>query len=221
MNPILLIITICLYVISVVFALLSGMAAKRIRPGKILMPMAFHIVLVFTGTVFLALIPEEPVSHYLLLCGVCSGVALSGWALRNESLAGFLRIYLACYLLSLPLFLWSPSLLFYVISGSYSEYREEQQIHLNSNYHLIEQQSMLVNNGAPIRYKVVRKFGIYNQTLARNLDFGEPLKSARLMEISKDTMIIAVTTVSAKSDTIGFRPGMKKSVITRKKRDDP
>lgn len=217
MNPLLLIVTICLYVISVVFALLSGMAAKRIRPGKILMPMAIHLVLVFTGTVFLALLPEEPLSHYLLLCGICTGVALSGWALRNETLAVFFRVYLGCYLLSLPLFLWSPSLLFYIISGSHSEFREEQQIHLSNNYHLIEQQSMLANKGEPIRYKVVRKFGIYNQTLARNLDFGEPLRTASLEKISKDTMIISVTTVSSRKDTIGFRPGMKKSVITRKK----
>jgi len=217
MNPLLLIITICLYVISVVFALLSGMAAKRIRPGKILMPMAIHLVLVFTGAVFLTLLPEEPVSHYLLLCGICTGVALSGWALRNNSLSRFFRFYLGCYLLSLPLFLWSPSLLFYMISGSYAEYREEQQIHLSGNYHLIEQQSMLVNAGEPIRYKVVRKFGIYNQTLARNLDFGEPLRSAFIMEITKDTMIIVVTTASSRMDTVGFRPGMKKSSITRKK----
>jgi len=219
MNPILLIVTICLYVLSVVFALLSGMAARRIRPGKILMPMAIHLVLVFTGTIFLALLPEEPVSHYLLLCGICTGVALSGWALRNDSLSVFFRFYLGCYLLSLLLFLWSPSLLFYIISGNYSEYREEQQIHLSSNYHIIEQQSMLVSKGEPIRYKVVRKFGIYNQTLARNLDFGEPLSNARLMKISKDTMIIVVTTVSSRTDTVGFRPGMKKSVITRRKTD--
>lgn len=217
MNPVLLIVTICLYVTSVVFALLSGMAAKRIRPGKILIPMAIHLVLIFTGGVFLLILQGQLLSNYLLLAGVCSGVAIAGWALRNNSIPWFLRIYLGSYLLSLPVFLWSPSLLFYTISGNYPAYRPEQQLDLGKNYHIIEQQSMLKTGQDSIRYKVVRKFGIYNQTLARNLDFGEPISKATTVKIADDTMIIAVETASAVKDTIGFRPGMKKNTITRKK----
>ncbi len=146
-----LIITICVYILSLVLALLLGMAGKKFRNESIRLPLAFHLVLLSLTLIFFLSFPAQEMSKYLLLFSVCSGLSLSAWAIRNSSLNMLFRIYLASYLLSLFVFLWSPALLFYSISGNYQKFRNEQAFNLKDNYYLVEQQSMVRSLNTPTR----------------------------------------------------------------------
>ena len=216
MNPVQLIITICFFIISLVASLLLGMTSRKFRNESIRLPLAIHGITAFFAIVFYFIFYGHPIGEYLLLFTICSGVILSGWAIRNTYPVLPVRIYLISYLLTVLLFLWSPSLLFYTISGNYRLYRPEQQFNLKSNYFLVEQQSMMTNGDMPVRYKVIRKFGIYNKTLARDLDFGGRLKDAGLVQLNDDTVIVDGVFPDKQHHMIGFRPGMVKNQITRK-----
>ena len=215
MDPILLVFTICLYILSLVISLLLGMTAKRFPGEKIRLPAAFHFVLLFLALGFIFILQHGIIGNYLLLLAVCTGTALSGWSLRNEWIRMPMRIYLAAWLLLVPVFLWSPSRIFYVISGNYQYFRAEQQFNLQSNYYLVEQQSMLQEQKVT-KYKVIRKFGIYNKTLARDVDFGARLASVQLIQLNDDTLILDGKWADSSIHRIGLKPGMKKNTITRK-----
>lgn len=216
MDQLQLILTICLYILSIVATLILGMVSGRFGPAAFRLGMAIHGGLLGLTALFYLAFREIPAWHYLLLTSVCSGLALSGWALRSPTLNRAWKTYFAAWLISIPVFLWSPSLLFYSISGHLSEYRPELEIHLGSNTYLTEQQSMLNTGETPSGFKVIRKYGIYNKTLVRNLDFGRTPVQARLEEVDKDSLVIHATLSDGSSRSIGFNPGMKKNTITRK-----
>ena len=215
MDPILLVFTICLYILSLVVSLLLGMTSRRFAAESIRFPFAVHAILIFLSIVFLVSFSGQLVGNYLLLLGVCSGIALGGWAIRNTWLAWPLRIYLFAFLLTIPVFLWTPSSVFYAISGNYDKWKPEQEFNLESNVFLVEQQSMLQEQ-TKVRYKVIRKFGIYNKTLIRDVDFGSRLSAARLIELTADTLILEGINQTRESIRLGLKPGMKKNTITRK-----
>lgn len=215
MDPILLVFTICLYILSLVVSLLLGMTSRRFAAESIRLPFAVHAILIFLSIVFLVGFSGQILGHYLLLLGICSGIALGGWAIRNTWLGWPLRIYLFAFLLSIPVFLWSPSSVFYSISGNYDKWKPEQEFNLESNVFLVEQQSMLQEQ-VKVRYKVIRKFGIYNKTLIRDVDFGSRLSSAKLIELTSDTLILEGVNQSRALVRLGLKPGMKKNTITRK-----
>lgn len=216
MDTIQLILTICFYIISFVLALLLAMTSRKLRDDSIRLPFATHLLLAFLTIVFSFTFPGQSISEYLLLFTVCSGVALSLWALRNRYLSLPVKVYLGAYLLTILLFFWSPSLLFYSISGNFGLYRPEQQFNLSSNYYLVEQQSMIRNENLPVLYKVIQKFGIYNKTIARDLDFGNVLSAAKLVTMNPDTLIIEGRYANQQRARIGTKPGMKSNQISRK-----
>jgi len=215
MDPILLVVTICFYILSLVTALLLGMTAKRFKPESIRMFLAVQVILLFFALAILIKFNEFLAGNYLLLISICMGTTLAGWAIRNTQLKTPFRIYLLLYLLLVPVFLWSPSRIFYAISGNLQRYKPEQEFNLQSNYYLVEQQSMLQQQDR-VRYKIIRKFGIYNKTLARDVDFGERLHDIRLIELNSDTVILDGVLSDHSLKRIGLKPGMKKNTITRK-----
>ncbi len=216
MHALQLIPTICFFIISIVLSLLLALMSRKFQPESIRLPLAFHLVLASFTLVFSFTFPGQVISEYLLLFTVCSGLALAGWALRNSYPGLLLKIYLGIYLVTIPVFFWSPSLLFYTISGNYGLYHPEQEFKLRADYYLMEQQSMLKARELPVRYKVIQKFGIYNKTLARDLDFGKTLARARLIELTEDTLIIEGQTADNQKSRIGLKPGMNKNKIIRK-----
>ncbi|MBL7922789.1 MAG: hypothetical protein JNL88_01185 [Bacteroidia bacterium] len=216
MDAVQLIITICLYIVSIVISLLLGMTSRRFNPESIRLPVAFHLILLFLALVFALIFQGHAISQYMILFSICSGLSLSGWALRNTYLKRPLKIYFGLFLFTVPLFLWSPSLLFYSISGNYGHYRPEQEFRLQSNYFLVEQQSMLHTGMEPVKYKVIRKYGIYNKTLARDLDFRKRLVAVELVRLSEDTLVLEGRLETGQSSRLGVKPGMKKNKITRK-----
>lgn len=216
MDQIELVLTICLYILSIVAALILGMISKRFSEPALRLGLSIHVGLIALTLLFFLAFVEISTWHYLMLLSVCSGLALSGWVLRSPTVHKALKAYFGAWLLTVLLFLWSPSLLFYTISGHLSDYRPELEFHLGSNTFLTEQQSMLNTGTSSGRFKVIRKYGIYNKTLVRNLDFGQTPVQARLEEISQDSMVIHAALADGSTRSLGFNPGMKKNSIVRK-----
>lgn len=216
MNAILLVTTICSYILSVVVSLLLGMISKRLNPNGLRIGLAVHGGLL--ALALLSFLCGFPVSTTgpLMLSAVCSGLALSGWGLRNTLLPLPLRLYLGSFLFSVVVFIWSPSLLFYTISGHFSEYRPEHQVHLRGNHYLVEQQSMLQGTPGEGGYKVIRKYGIYNKTLTRDLHPKAIPSSASLTELGPDSLRIDLSYDDGSSESIHFRSGMKRNRIERR-----
>jgi hypothetical protein len=216
MNALLLVLTICTYILSIVGALLMGMVSARLNPNFLRAGIAMHFALLAMATIaYLTRLPATIQGVFLLL-GVCTGLIFSGWALRNKQLSMYFRIYLGAYLISILVFIWSPSLLFYSISGHWNEYRPEQQIHLKGNHYLVEQQSMLQGTQGEGGYKVIRKYGIYNKTLVRDLRPKGIPKTARLTEITGDSMRIDLVFADGSQEALSFRAGMKRNRIERR-----
>lgn len=216
MDQLELVLTICLYILSIVTALILGMISRRLSEQGLRLGLSIHVALIALTVVFLFAFPEAQAWHYTMLLAVCTGLSLSGWILRSSAGKKIVKAYFGVFLLSIPVFLWSPSLLFYSISGHLSEFRPELEFHLGSNTYLTEQQSMLNTGRAPTGFKVIRKYGIYNKTLVRNLNFGQTPLQARLEEIRPDSMVIHATLANGRTQSIGFKPGMKKNSIVRK-----
>jgi len=221
MDQLELVLTICLYILSIVTALILGMISRRFSEQALRLGISIHVALIALAIVIYIVFPEADAWHYALLLSVCSGLSLSGWVLRSPSANTFIKAYFGSWLLSILVFLWSPSLLFYTISGHLSEFRSELEFHLGSNTYLTEQQSMLNTGKSPGGFKVIRKYGIYNKTLVRNLNFAEAPVQARLEEIRADSMVIHATLADGRIQSIGFHPGMKKNSIVRKPGNKP
>jgi hypothetical protein len=158
--------------------------------------------------------PSTEIGNYFMSIAFCSGLIIAGWAIRKSEKLVY-RIYFGIYFSSVLLFLYSPSLLFYSISGNFANRRTEQQFRLEKNYFLIEQQSMLQLLSNVTAYKVSQKFGIYNRTIARDIRFDGRLDSVQLVALTEDTLILRGY-LQGKKKEINLKPGMNKSHVVRK-----
>lgn len=214
MNPLLLITTITLYLVSLVGSFVLTLLSKKFSNQKLNILVTIHFIITGFALSTSFIKGEGSTKNYLMSIAFCSGLIIAGWAIRKAG-NKILKIYFATFFASIILFLYSPSLLFYSISGNFSQRRREQQFRLEKNYYLIEQQSMLQLLSNVTAYKVSQKFGIYNRTIARDIQFEGVVDSAQVILMSDDTLIIRGYLKGSSKD-IHLKPGMNKSKITRK-----
>ncbi len=214
MNALLLITTIMLYIVALVGTFVLTVLSKKFSNKSLNIFIVIHLVLATTAITTTLLIPLNEIGNYFMSIAFCSGLLIAGWAIRKSEKLIY-RIYFGIYFASVILFLYSPSLLFYSISGNFANRRTEQQFRLEKNYYLIEQQSMLQLLSNVTAYKVSQKFGIYNRTIARDIRFDGRLDSVQLVALTDDTLIIRGF-VAGKTKEINLKPGMNKSQVVRK-----
>ena len=77
---------------------------------------------------------------------------------------------------------------------------------------------MLTLNDEAIKYKIIRKFGIYNKTLVRNVDFKNRLVNIKPLILTADSIAVRGYLTSGDSIDVGFIPGVKKEKITIKRK---
>ncbi|HQK98451.1 MAG TPA: hypothetical protein PLH61_10545 [Bacteroidia bacterium] len=189
MNALLLITTIMLYIVALVGTFVLTVLSKKFSNGMLNIFIVIHLFLVVTAITTTLLMPSTEIGNYFMSIAFCSGLIIAGWAIRKSEKLVY-RIYFGIYFSSVLLFLYSPSLLFYSISGNFANRRTEQQFRLEKNYFLIEQQSMLQLLSNVTAYKVSQKFGIYNRTIARDIRFDGRLDSVQLVALTEDTLIL-------------------------------
>ena len=214
MSASILISTIIFFILSLVSAVLLSMSSDKIKAIRFKQIVTLHFIVLATTITIHFSAQHNTVYQVLFLVTVCSGVAISGWAIRTKSASRILKFYLGSYLISILLFLYSPSLLFYFISGNQEKYSANQEIKLKENCYLVRQQSMLSLSSENVRYKVIEKYGIYNKTLIRNLNFTKKIDSVHLIKFTADTIVLRGYIPQHDSLDLGFRPGIKENTIT-------
>ena len=212
-----LIITIICFILSLVLGLVFAMSFKKINASfsKIGSILHFTFLIIAISTYFK--LSNELIHHYSTLFTFCSGLILAGFIIRKEQIKKILKYYFSAYLLLIILFLYSPSLLFYLIGGNISNYQSAQEVRLKENYYLVEQQSMLQIVSKDYKYKVIQKFAIYNKTIARDIYFTDKITNATLLQFNKDTIVIEGRIKGDSIITVGLKPGMKSNTIEQKR----
>ena len=201
MNALLLITTIMLYIVALVGTFVLTVLSKKFSNKSLNVFITIHLVLVVIAIAFALIQLKNDIGNYFMSIAFSSGLFIAGWAIRKSEKL-ITRIYFGIYFASILLFLYSPSLLFYSISGNFANRRTEQQ-------------SMLQLLSNVTAYKVSQKFGIYNRTIARDIRFDGRIDSVQLVTLNDDTLIMRGY-INGISKEIHLKPGMNKNQIVRK-----
>lgn len=213
MSPTLLILSICLYLMSLVASLLIGIASKRFSPTAIRIPILIHFLLLITSLLLYFI--DVPLHHSFMLITFCSGLLISVWTLRKKEHSLPIKIYFGIFLLSIILFISSPGKLFYLISGNIHQYKAEKKIELQDNYFLIEQRSMFTVPSDSTPYKIVKQSGFYKKTLLRDILLEDEIDKGRMILATEDTIVVEFSFKSKDKQIRGFKPGNQKNTLRK------
>jgi hypothetical protein len=204
-----------IFIISIVAGLVLMIGGKGMSRQKFLLLTSIHLIFIFAFAASLILRKAIPSSgyNYFFMAFICSGLVLSGLAWR--SLAPFyLRIYFSIFALTIPMFLISPSILLnFLLTMNFSG-TNGPVFHLYANYYIEAQNSSRATDKYP-HYKLVRKHGLFHQTIQRDLYFSGTLDSVRVIDSENDNTIMIrgfiskVSYVSSEIDSLDLRVPIK------------
>jgi hypothetical protein len=169
------------FIISVVVGLIVLIAGKGIKNEKFLLIVIIHFFFLLAALAVLAFQKnEQGTGNFFFLFFICSGLVLSGLAWRSP-VSKYFRYYFSIYILTVPLFLISPSLLMnFLLTASFAG-TDEPLLHLEGRYFL-EKQNASRNKNAGEYYKLIKKKGVFHQTIQRDITFGKKLDSVKVIE---------------------------------------
>lgn len=200
--------SVVLYITSVITALVLMILGKNMGARKFFMLSAVHFgfFAVFLASLFfLKPAVDTPPLNYFFLLFVCTGVMLSGlvWRIHVPRPA---RFYFSIFIVTFPLFLFSPSMLVnFLLTARYTD-TLGKVFPVSGNY-MLEPQNSWSTASDNNKYKLVRKQGIYRQTIARDILFGGKLDSIKVIRFTPgDKTVIrgywgSITYVSAELDS--------------------
>jgi hypothetical protein len=67
---------------------------------------------------------------------------------------------------------------------------------------------------------VIEKYGIYNKTLVRNLNFTQKIDSVHILAFTSDTVILRGFFAGHDSTDRGFRPGRRENTLTTRPKNN-
>lgn len=179
MSAGLLITAIIAYILSLVISLVGMIFSKRINNPWKKRIIIFHAV--FFVCYLLSLVFFKATSGNLFLIFFCFGLTVAGMMVRSN-LHLFLKIYYSAFLFSILIFLYSPSLLFSLLTTQKFPVKKGTEFLLSGNYHLIKEKSMLDVSGTFVKYKIVKRTGKFNKTIVRNISFGHEIDSVAVLK---------------------------------------
>lgn len=183
--------SIAIFIGSIIAALALMILGKRMPLRSFILMAAVHVALLILfflsrSNQTAAEGTERPDFFFLLF--ICSGTALSGLAWRISAPLP-MRIYFSIFMLTFPMFLFSPSrLVNFLLTTRYTD-TLGKTFCVKENYFL-EQQNSWSKNSAQLYYKLIVKRGIFHQTIGRDLDFGFSLDSIRTITFLKDSVAV-------------------------------
>lgn len=172
MSPALFILSITLYLVSMVASLIGSFFSRFIPSRLINTIIIFH----FLSLIVWLILPKPddslimPVtSNYFFLTFFCTGILLAGLILKGSYKPVF-KIYFTLFLLSLVFFIVSPSRLIGFISTGKTDSYNPDRIHLSENYYLVQQnETGVAPHPDSVYYKAVREMGMFHKTLLRDI----------------------------------------------------
>lgn len=107
-------------------------------------------------------------SNYIFLGSFCLGIVTAGMILKSQH-STLLKAYFVLYILSLPLFILSPSrVLGFIVTGDINAIQRDR-IHVTGNYFLVAQTDHRNCGSKPLPYKLTREMGLFHRTLQRDI----------------------------------------------------
>lgn len=177
---------IIIYILSLVLCIVSASVSKKLDIKIIKTVVALHVVLILASLFFYLALHSKSTATVFFSLFFCVGIVLFGMISRREFKLPF-KIYFGVFVLSFPVFVFSPSIVLSLLSLGELKKDFNSKIPLGNSYFLEKQQSMYVNNDTQLRYKVIKRIGYFNKTIARDLYFsGLTIDSARLIKISDE-----------------------------------
>lgn len=205
------------FVSAIIILVLSGKLSTM--PGKI--GLGIHSVI--AGMIIYKLISHDTTLFSLAIwfsAFVCSGIICFAFIIRkNFNL--ILKIYFSLFIISFPLFLLAPSRVFTVMSLGLLSTENANEIHLKDNYYMSREQGMIKHDSNMSTYKVTKRVGIFNKTIARELHFNFTPDSAIILFMNEKSEIrirafvkkgIAMDSMEAAVKTIATRDTLLKVV---------
>jgi hypothetical protein len=184
------------YISFIVFiiSLLAGLALMLIgkKMGKerfhLLASAHFLLILAFVASLILRKDNSVIVNNYFFTAFICSGLMLSGLAWRID-ISKVLRYYFTIFILTFPMFLFSPSMMMNFLVTSHYSSTTGKTFHIVGKYFLELQNSTETTDNIP-HYKLISKTGIFHKTIQRDLVFQGEVDSVRVIEKDNQRMMI-------------------------------
>lgn len=203
------------FVAAIVLLIFSSRLPKWLGYGVL----TLHAALAATA-VFLFLRHNHPVYVSLIFSfTVYTGILLFACIVRNN-FALPLKIYASVFLLALPLFVISPSRLITIMTLGHLSASHAGELHLTGDYYLEKEHGMIEQKNTEATYKIIRRMGIFNKTLARNIQINfrpDSVKVLFLDEKSEIRLRVYQRTVSDSTDiSVNLINNNTSSDITKK-----
>ncbi|HCI57646.1 MAG TPA: hypothetical protein DFH96_02605 [Bacteroidetes bacterium] len=163
------------------------MVSPRIPLFISYLAIALHILSIALYLIYRNSIHEERVVMLFALI-ICSGIIPFTLIVRRN-FPIILKIYFGIFMLSLPLFIIAPSRMLTILSMGYLNTENAHEMLLDKNYYLLKEQGLIKQNDNEATYKVVKRMGIFNKTLARNIFIGFRPDSAKILFLDEKSEI--------------------------------
>ncbi len=188
---------------------------KDMRREKFLLLSSIHLIFIFAFIASLILRKNDGIGefNYFFTAFICSGIILSGLSWRSNSPV-LLRLYFSIFIITIPLFLFSPSMLLNFLLTTNFKSSIGPAFHLQDQYFLETQSTSKILDNKP-HYKLIFKRGIFHQTIQRDIVFGGKLDSVKVIEIVPDKNMILrgysnkTTYVSSEIDSVDAKVLLK------------
>ncbi len=171
------------FILSIIAGLIAMIVSKKITKEKTYLLTTLHGILFLCFIASLILKKDTSNYNYFFLVYICSGILLCGLMWKAEAILP-LRIYFSLFLLTIGLFMVSPSTLVnFLLTASFQDNSGEKFL-VQGNY-FIEQQNTSMKNDGQIHYKLIQKKGIFHATIQRDLVFNGKLDSIKVIDFDK------------------------------------
>jgi len=185
------------YILSNVIALALLFTGKKLNPGIFRLLATLHFVFGVFFIFNLITNKEETPRYVSFLVFFCSGIITGGLALGTQKNI-IIKVYFGLFCLSIFVFILSPSLLLnFLLTASFN--RHKDMMLLKENYFLERQTSTFSSDSSGVKYKVIRKKGMFHETIARDLDFKGKLDSMKVLSYEDRKFILLRGYTSNKS----------------------
>lgn len=178
------------FLLSVVASLALSFFAKKITREitNILVAVHFLLLAAFlstysrTGSI---LFPS--LTNYFILGSFCLGIITSGIILKTQY-PTMLKMYFLLYIISIPLFIISPSRILGFIVTADINAMQRDRIHVTDNYFLIAQTDHRNFGANPLPYKLTREMGLFHRTLHRDIMLPGICDSVNVIQKMRDSI---------------------------------
>ena len=176
--------TLSLYILSVAFAFILSLIRFKNSIFNWKFIGIIHVLLFIVFFLFKYVFQANNSSRYFFLFFFCSGIIAGGYLLRSNAPL-LVRIYFSLFIVSIFVFISSPSYLVRTISMTSIKSNATSFFRLEANYFLEEEQMMMNIPDSAVTYKITQHFGVFHKTLSTNLRFGSRLDSIKLVAFDK------------------------------------